>query len=1247
MALACHCGDGLINVAGEECDEGEDNAAWCNPGLSSCAYCSETCEEVTIDTPCVPRTPDDIILDLGLGVDFIVSNRDHDDATLGPFSVSIPKGNYEVTLVSHDGYEGRSNANQQHEQWFLALSDEDPLTKTSETTDLPDYEEYVTISEVTDTSLTLERDATNVLAEHAYYPDTSSPNSVRPFCAVFTPAPVCGDGIVQGDEECDDGNDVDYDECSDDCKTQYCEFRFEKTDDKDPVKPGDSLSYRIELENTGTAYCTGGGVQVTEHYDAMTSYVSSSPTPKSGDDHWNFGTVMPGDLHVIDIQMTVSEEAACDSTLLNEVCVWSDQLGTQCIEEETTVECLSYCGDGIVQHPNDHGEYEECDGESYCAVDCTYLDLSCVEALQAGLLSGSITGGSATVTNGAPHDYEVGLAVYEKFDEVIANQVLYDFDEDVAPAFGSVDLSVSLPECAYQIDLFCGDAITDLSQELYGDRKIDWEHNNDNGYCVDEYCGDGIVHEGEECDDGNNVDGDGCSATCEIEPLILKAYKVVCEAEEHLPDWGLSGTQPGEPTILDDGTAAEYVAANNEHCWLEDGWSFQWGYSDVPKLDGSFIGPTTTGAGYDEWKDFDTPTNPGGVPATAEIYDLRESPHLWVRENLQAGYIPFVNPPGDPQDPVSAELYCGNDVLNFDNYDWVGDLQLGKTYHCIAFNALEHVPGCGDGFLDDGEECDRGEDNGIPCVPGYGSSCTYCSETCEEVVLQGPFCGDGLLQDPPETCDNGTLNGVACTPGYGGTCTYCSGSCQPETEEGPFCGDGIVNGEEECDGTAGVPEGYACTEECSLEWIPDCLDIAYKDPYYTNGTSQWIDTASRVELVIINEVDACLEGDHRYRYYEADDAYCLGACDAWQPGIDGWTPYTEPFALPSEACYVIEHYSWTTYGDSSIGWDCVFVDKTPPVITKEVGAPSGPMPLDQQSLGAHYYPVIDPEGENYCAFTGNCWQVSKDTDILVSCDDLGDYPSGVQDICFTVLLDGDDATADYCEGTMVDGKCCVGSDPFTLRFGEDSWHELNITCKDRVNKASADLEYFKVTGEEFTLHLNKKWNLVSVPFTLLNDSPGHVFGDYPEVAGAWYYNASSDSWLIWKPDAPSDLHHLKPGAGYWVLTTGATDIPLFGHQGIHPELYVDVKMGWNMIGYYGTDGQSSFDGYVGNGKTAACALSSLSPSVDVKGYSSLLGYWEPFTDKWLYFDESSRMDPGAGYWLFATRDGMYAPSTTC
>jgi len=35
--------------------------------------------------------------------------------------------------------------------------------------------------------------------------------------------------------------------------------------------------------------------------------------------------------------------------------------------------------------------------------------------------------------------------------------------------------------------------------------------------CVAPYCGDGYLNTGEQCDDGNNINGDGCSATCTTE----------------------------------------------------------------------------------------------------------------------------------------------------------------------------------------------------------------------------------------------------------------------------------------------------------------------------------------------------------------------------------------------------------------------------------------------------------------------------------------------------------------------------------------------------------------------------------------------------------------------------------------------------------------------------------------------------------------------------------------------------------
>ncbi len=49
------------------------------------------------------------------------------------------------------------------------------------------------------------------------------------------------------------------------------------------------------------------------------------------------------------------------------------------------------------------------------------------------------------------------------------------------------------------------------------------------------YCGDGIVGQGEECDDGNNEDGDGCSADCMLEQeLQCPDDMVLVEADAEL-----------------------------------------------------------------------------------------------------------------------------------------------------------------------------------------------------------------------------------------------------------------------------------------------------------------------------------------------------------------------------------------------------------------------------------------------------------------------------------------------------------------------------------------------------------------------------------------------------------------------------------------------------------------------------------------------------------------------------------------
>ena len=69
---------------------------------------------------------------------------------------------------------------------------------------------------------------------------------------------------------------------------------------------------------------------------------------------------------------------------------------------------------------------------------------------------------------------------------------------------------------------------------------------------------------------------------------------------------------------------------------------------------------------------------------------------------------------------------------------------------------------CGDGKIDEGEACDRGSQNGIPCSPAYGKSCSFCSDSCRNVVdvTSKEFCGNGVVEGP-ENCDTDPKTGIA------------------------------------------------------------------------------------------------------------------------------------------------------------------------------------------------------------------------------------------------------------------------------------------------------------------------------------------------------------------------------------------------------------------------------------------------------------------------------------------------------
>ena len=88
----------------------------------------------------------------------------------------------------------------------------------------------------------------------------------------------------------------------------------------------------------------------------------------------------------------------------------------------------------------------------------------------------------------------------------------------------------------------------------------------DNGACIGPPCGDGSVDPGEECDDGNYVDGDCCSASCTVEPDGAACDDGEVCTTERCASGVCVGTPVRDGTSCDDGSQCTDDACRSGSC---------------------------------------------------------------------------------------------------------------------------------------------------------------------------------------------------------------------------------------------------------------------------------------------------------------------------------------------------------------------------------------------------------------------------------------------------------------------------------------------------------------------------------------------------------------------------------------------------------------------------------------------------------------------------------------------------------
>jgi cysteine-rich repeat protein len=294
------------------------------------------------------------------------------------------------------------------------------------------------------------------------------------------------------------------------------------------------------------------------------------------------------------------------------------------------------------------------------------------------------------------------------------NLDLLDYTDDCTDETGGAFTAFDLKLCLFDSHRGFIDDVVDISfppGPACGNGIVEGEEVCDDGNdvdtdactssCEDAFCGDGIVHDGvEECDDGNSDNTDGCSTNC------------------RLASCGDGIVQGGED--CDDGNTVD---------------------SDSCRADCS---AAACGDGV-VCISLDCSTGPTGGP-----------------EDCDDGGTAA----GDGCSDVCGIEFCGDGVVNNNNEECDDGIDNGSGPNQCRLGSCE-LPACGDGIVDDAPEF------GETCDPPDG---TLCDASCKLLS-----CGNGVL-DEGEECDDGTGNSNT-TP------DACRTDC---TAAG--CGDMVIDG---------------------------------------------------------------------------------------------------------------------------------------------------------------------------------------------------------------------------------------------------------------------------------------------------------------------------------------------------------------------------------------------------------------------------------------------------------------------
>ena len=229
---------------------------------------------------------------------------------------------------------------------------------------------------------------------------------------------------------------------------------------------------------------------------------------------------------------------------------------------------------------------------------------------------------------------------------------------------------------------------------------------------------------------------------------------------------------------------------------------------------------------------------------------------------------------------------------------------------------------------------------------------------------------------------------------------------------------------------------------------------------------------------------------------------------------------------------------------------------------------------------------------------------------------------------------------------VASGEVNDGAYPWTVPCISSEQCLVRLIARDACQGEGADTSdgAFTITTEpapvtSYNITLAAGWNLISPPLIPTNSTIEAVtVGINTTVAIIWHYDASTATWLWYVPGNPaSTLTTMEDGKGYWVSMNSADSLLIVGKMLPTPPTLpptYNVVYGWNLIGFKSTvslhHSAYLFNLYSGG----------------FPNYSAVYGYDASVPAYVFVFpleQNSGNLEPGHGYWLWATAAGVIVP----